>query len=162
MIAPTFEISVRPAVHAMPDAGHHRVVHGGMTERAGHPKPRDVVVRVDHGLEAHDRVHFQQRHRRRGALEVDLFEDARRQRVGIDLESDFERGRRVNALLNNLVQTQRVGPELLVTKGVEAEDALALGDQNQDGATTSDRILPLRIRRAASGCRIREQRPMWP
>ena len=42
--------------------------------------------------------------------------------------ASFERGRRVHGLLDDLVQTECVGPQLLVTKGIEAEDALAVGD----------------------------------
>ena len=99
-----------------------------MTERAGDAKPRDVIVRVHGGLEAHDGIHLEQRDRRRRALEIDLLEDARRQHVRVHFEPDLERGRRIDVLLDDLVQAELVGPELLVTEGVEAKDALALGD----------------------------------
>ena len=129
MMAPTFEIAVRPAVLPAADAGHHRVVDGGVTERAGDAEPRDVIVRVHGGLEADDGVHLEQRHRRRRALEIDLLEDPGGQRVRVHLEPDLERRRRVHALLDDLVQAERVGPELLVAEGLEAEDLLALGDE---------------------------------
>ena len=51
------------------------------------------------------------------------------QHVRVHLEPDLERGRRVDALLDDLVQAERVGPELLVAEGIEAEDLLALGDE---------------------------------
>ena len=100
-----------------------------MTERARDAEPRDVIVGVHGGLKADDRVHLEQRDRRRRALEIDLLENAGRQHVGVDLEPDFERRRRIDALLDDLVQAQRVGPELLVAERVEAEDLLALGQE---------------------------------
>ena len=100
-----------------------------MAERAGDAKPHDVIVRVHGGLDAHDGIHLEQRDRRRRALEIDLVEDSRRKNVRVHLEPDLECRRRVHVLLNDLVQAERVGPELLVTKGIEAEDALALGDE---------------------------------
>ena len=102
-----------------------------MTERAGDAKPRDVIVRVHGGLDAHDGIHLEQRDRRRRALEIDLFEDPGGQHVRVDFEPDLERGRRVHALLDDLVQTERVGPDLLVAEGIEAKDALALGDEGR-------------------------------
>ena len=56
-------------------------------------------------------------------------EDARRQRVGIDLQPDGESGQWVDMLLDNLVQSQRVGPQLFVAERIEAEYAPAFGDQ---------------------------------
>ena len=63
-----------------------------------------------------------------GTLEIDLLEDAGRQRVRVHFEPDLERRRRIDVLLDDLVQAERVGPELLVTERVEAENALALCD----------------------------------
>ena len=54
MMGAHIEISVRPAVLAPTDARHDRVVHGGMTERAGDAKPRDVIVGIHRSLQTHD------------------------------------------------------------------------------------------------------------
>jgi hypothetical protein len=126
---PDVQISIRPAVLPMTDARHDRVVHGRVAEGAGDAEAHDVIVRIHRGLQTHDGVHLEQRDRRRRALEIDLREDPRRQHVRVHLEPDLERRRRVHALLDDLVQAERVGPELLVAKRVEAEDALALGDE---------------------------------
>ena len=112
-----------------------------MAERAGDAEPRDVVVRIDGGLQADDRVHLEQRDRRGRALEIDLLEDAGGQRVGVHFQPDLERRRRIDALLDDLVHAELVGPELFVTEGLEAEDALALGE--------------LRGRRLLAGSRLR-------
>ncbi len=110
---------------------------------------------------AHDRVHLEQRDRRRRALEIDLFEDPGGQHVGVHLEPDLERGRRVHALLDDLVQTERVGPELLVTEGVEAEDAS--GRRRRDQMTRRPRMTfcPFRIRQVQLRLSVRAG-PMWP
>ena len=92
------------------------------------PKPGDVIVGIHRGLQAHDGIHLEQRDRRGRTLEIDLLEDAGRQRVRVHFEPDLERGRRIHVLLNNLVQAKLVGPELFVAEGLEAEDALAFGD----------------------------------
>jgi hypothetical protein len=102
------------------------VVHGGVTQRAGHAQPRDVVVRVHGGLDAHDGIHLEEGYRRGGTLEIDLVENSRGQNVGVHLEPDFQRGGRIHGLLDDLVQAKLVGPELLVAEGLEAEHPLAL------------------------------------
>ena len=61
------------------------------------------------------------------------FEDLWGQHVRVHFEPDLERHRRIHVLLDDLVQAERVGPELLVTKGVEAEDTLALGEEGGGG-----------------------------
>ena len=99
-----------------------------MTERAGDAKPRDVIVGIHRGLQAHDGIHLEQRDRRGRTLEIDLLEDAGRQYVRVHFEPDLERSRRIHVLLNNLVQAELVGPELFVTERLEAKNALALGD----------------------------------
>ena len=97
------------------------------------PSARDAIVRVHGRLEAHDGIHLEQRDRRRRALEIDLLEHAWRQHVRVHFEPDLQRGRRIDAFLDDLVQAKRVGPQLLVAERVEAEDALALGDKAADG-----------------------------
>src|SRR5512146_3389492 len=64
-----------------------------------------------------------------GLFRSTFWENPRWQDISVDLEPDRERRRRVHALLDDLVHVERVGPELLVTKRIEAEDALALGDR---------------------------------
>ena len=98
-----------------------------MTERAGDAEPRDVIVGIHRRLQTHDRIHLEQRDRRRRTLEIDLLEDAGRQHVRVHFEPDLQRRRRIHALLNDLVQAELVGPELFVTEGFEAKNALALG-----------------------------------
>ena len=97
-----------------------------MTERARDAKPRDVIVGVHRGLNAHNCIHLQERDRRCRALEIDLLKNSRRQHVGVHLEPDFQRRRRVDVLLDHLVHAERVCPELLVAKSVEAKDVLTL------------------------------------
>jgi hypothetical protein len=87
-----------------------------------------VIVRIHRGLQTHDRIHLEQRDRRGRTLEIDFLENAGGQHVGVHFEPDLERRRRIHVLLNNLVQTERVGPELFVTERLEAKSALALGD----------------------------------
>jgi hypothetical protein len=123
--------------------------------------------------EAHDRVHLEQRDRRRRALEIDLVEDSLRQRVRVHLQADLQRSRRVHALLDDLVQAKRVGPELLVAECLEAEDALALGDEggftllSHRAGWRRRRLRPLgsRLRRSACADRCsrdqREHDPRW-
>jgi hypothetical protein len=100
-----------------------------VTEGAGHTELCDVVVGVHCGLNADNCIQLEQRDRRRRALEIDFLEDPWRQHRRVHFESDLERGERVDALFDNLVQAQRGGPELLVTKRVEAENPLAFGDE---------------------------------
>ena len=64
-----------------------------------------------------------------GILEIHFLEDARGQHFGIDLEPHLERGGRIDLLLHHFVQPELVGPELLVTKGVETENFFALADE---------------------------------
>ena len=90
-----------------------------------------MVVRVHGRLNADDRVHLEQRDRRCRTLEVDLVENPWRQRRRVHFEADLECRNRVDVLFDNLVQTQLVGPELLVTKGVEPEHALPFGHQSR-------------------------------
>jgi hypothetical protein len=87
-----------------------------------------VIVGIHLGLQAHNGIHFEQRDRRCRTLEIDLFEDSGGQYVRVHFESDLERGRRIHVLLDNLVEAERVGPELFVAEGVETKNALALGD----------------------------------
>ena len=128
MMAPTLRSRLGQPSMPAADAGHHRVVDGRVAERAGDAESRDVVVGVHGGLEAHDGVHLEQRHRRRRALEIDLVEDAGGQRLGVDLEPDLERRRRIDALLDDFVQPELVGPDLLVAEGIEAKDLSAFVD----------------------------------
>ena len=99
-----------------------------MTERAGHSDACQVIVGVNGCLEADDRIHLQQRDGRRRALEIDLVEEPGRQDVRVDFQPDLERGRRIHALLDHLMQPQLVGPHHFVAEGVEAKHPLALGD----------------------------------
>ena len=96
---------------------------------------RWIVPFDDLGLEPDDRVELEQRHGRRGVLEIDFVEDAGRQRVGVDLETDRERGQRVDGALDDFVEAKGVGPEALVAEGVEAEDLAP-----RDGIPGRDRI----------------------
>ena len=63
-----------------------------------------------------------------GLLRSTFSQDSRRQHVGVHLESDLQRRRRVHVLLDDFVHAQLVGPELLVAEGLEAEDPLPLGE----------------------------------
>jgi len=60
------------------------------------------------------------------AAVLDALHDGGGQRVGIDLQADRERGRRVDRGADHLVHAQRVGPLRFVAERVEAEDLLAL------------------------------------
>jgi hypothetical protein len=99
-----------------------------MAERAGHSHARQVIVGVNRRLEADDRIHLQQRDRRRRALEIDLLEEPGRQDVRVHLQPDLQRGCRIHALLDDFMQPQLVGPHRFVAEGVEAKHPLALGD----------------------------------
>ena len=96
-----------------------------MAERAGDAEPGDVVVGIHRRLQADDRIHLEQRDRRGRTLEIDLLEDPGGQHVRVHLEPDLEGRRRIHVLLDDLVHAERVGPELLVTEGLESKDALA-------------------------------------
>ena len=83
---------------------------------------------VDRPLHTDDGIQAQQFDRHRRIRQINLArakrrDDVRRQRVDIDLEPDRQRGRRIDRR-DDLVHAQHVGPELLVAKGVEAEDRL--------------------------------------
>ena len=99
-----------------------------MTQRAGDAESRDVIVGIDSGLQANHGIHLEQRHRRRRTLEIDFLQDAGRQCVSIDFEADFQGGGRIDTLLDDFVEMERVGPQLLITERVEAKDALTLCD----------------------------------
>ena len=64
-------------------------------------KPGDAVVGVHSDVAAHHRIHLERRDRRRRALEIDLVENPRRQRVRIHSQSDRERRLRIHALFNH-------------------------------------------------------------
>ncbi len=88
-------------------------------------------------------------------------ENPRGQDVGVDFEPDRERRRRVHALLDDLVHVKRVGPELLVTKRIEAEDALAVGDRIDRASPRDRRSSGRRVFRCVStergACRHHQQ-----
>ena len=65
------------------------------------------------------------------------------QHVRVHFEPDLERGRRIHVLLDDLVQAELVGPELLVTEGLEAKNALALGDLGGAAPRRRSRSVPL-------------------
>ena len=56
-------------------------------------------------------------------------EDAGRQYVRVHFEPDLERSRRIDVLLDDLVQAKLVGPELLVAHGIKPEYLLTVGDE---------------------------------
>jgi hypothetical protein len=80
----------------MTDPGHDRVIHGGMTQRAGDAKPRDAIVGVHRGLESDDGVHRQHGDRGRRTPEIDCLEDAGWERVRVHLEPHLQRRGRVH------------------------------------------------------------------
>ena len=71
MIAPTLRSRFGQPSLAVTDPWHDGVVDGRVTQRAGDAERSDVIVRVDGGLDADDGIHFQERYRRRRALQVD-------------------------------------------------------------------------------------------
>jgi len=105
-----------------------------VTERAGDAESRDAIIGVHRGLNTNDSVHLQQRHSGRWALEINLAKDAGGQNSRIDLQADFERSRRIDALLDDFMQPELVGPELIVAKGVKSKDLLSLRDKASGGS----------------------------
>jgi hypothetical protein len=154
------EIAIRPPVHPMADARRGGVIHGGMTQGAGDAQLDDVIGRIHRGLYAHDRVHLEQGHRGGRALQVHRAQDTRRQDIGIDFEPDLERGGRVDGLLHNFVQAERVRPEGLIAERVEAKGFPAIGHGigHRDGAIGPGRDrLRLLASRAARGQENRQE-----
>ena len=123
------QLAVRPPVLPAPDAGHHGVVNGGVTERAGDSETRDVIRGVDLGLHPDNRVHLEKGDGRGRALEVDLVQNTWWKSVCIHLEADLERRGRVDRFLDDVVQVKRVGPELLVAKRLEAKNLPPVGNR---------------------------------
>jgi hypothetical protein len=101
-----------------------------VAERAGDADAHERVAPVDRlhvSLHADDGVELQEGERRGRAVQVDLaggdgILHRLRERVGVHSQADGQRDRRRHRLLDDLVHAERVGPELLVAEGVEAED----------------------------------------
>src|SRR5215204_7793950 len=96
-----------------------------MAEGARDPDRLELGAR-DPPDQADDRVELDQLHRGGGTIQVARDEEVRRQCRGVHLETDGECGRRAHRRLDDLVQAQGVGPELLVAERVEPKDLLAL------------------------------------
>jgi hypothetical protein len=119
------EVAVRPPIEAIADTRQDRVVDGRVAERAGDADARDRSV-DDGAAHADHRVQPDQRDRGGRIVEVRGREHLRRNGGRIDLEADRE-GRLRRQRLDQLVEPQRVGPQLLVAERVVPEDALAVG-----------------------------------
>jgi hypothetical protein len=120
-----------PTIAPTSDAVRQRVVNRRVTERAGDADAGQLSVIIHLPLHADDSVEFQQRDRRGwihqkivgvGANRVDHF---RRQRFDIDLESDTERGDRIDCR-DHLVHAKHGGPQLLIAERVEAKNLASL------------------------------------
>src|SRR4030095_3964164 len=125
IMAPTVR-SVAPTIEPAAYAGRQRVVHRRVTEGAGDAEFGDVILLVNGGLNAHDRIQFQQRHGRRGTREIDSLENSLGQYRRVNLETDAQRRCRIYALFYDLVKTKCVGPELVVAVGIETKDVAAV------------------------------------
>jgi hypothetical protein len=75
-------------------------------------------------------IHRQERDCGGRAREIDFLEDTGWQRVRVNLEPDLQCSRGIHVLLHDLVQVKRVGLDLLVAEGLEAEHALAFRDNH--------------------------------
>src|SRR5690242_19065952 len=120
----------------MADSRGEGVVDGRVTERTGDADAREIVVRVDRADDTDDRAELEERDGGRGIIEVDLPRLERRlhcrwERVDVDFEADRQRRLRTHATLDDLIELERVGPEGLVTIGVEAKNGLALGNERR-------------------------------
>jgi hypothetical protein len=106
-----------------------------VTQRAGDAharQPHPAIDRLHLPHHAHDRVEIQ-RQRRLRVFQVNRarhqgFEHLLRQRVHVHLEPQLQRRHRVQAFFDHLVHVQAVGPLLLVSERVEAEDVLSRRD----------------------------------
>jgi hypothetical protein len=104
-----------------------------MTERARDPHAYELVLPTDrlHGsADADDGVELEQGHRRGRALEADgavlnSLHDRRGERIRIHFESHREGGSWIDGALDDVVHVERVGPERLIAKRLEAKDGLA-------------------------------------
>ena len=119
---------VRPAVQAMADAGRQRVVHGGVTQRAGDAETRHLAEVVDFGADTDDGIQLQQGDGDGGVGEAlagaDRRDDFGWQRVDVDLEAEAKCRNRGNCA-DHVVHLQDVGPQLLVAERVLAKDLSA-------------------------------------
>src|SRR6266550_2099633 len=100
-----------------------------MTERAGNPESRQVVLSIDGGhsaVESDHRIQLEKSDSRGGIVEINFAAlycrgDICRNGVGIDFKADGESHRRTDGSLNDFVHARCVCPELLVTEGVKSE-----------------------------------------
>src|SRR5687767_14572288 len=102
-----------------------------MTEGAGNADGFELTAAIHAPDDADYGVQREQRERHRWIAEVELARrqgvaDRSGQRLGVDLETDLERRRRRDGG-DRTLHLQRVGPQLLVAKRVEAEDRPAVG-----------------------------------
>jgi hypothetical protein len=100
-----------------------------VTERAGDANSGDVIVGVHGCLNTHNSVHLEQRSRRRRTLKIDFSEDPGRQHVRVYFQPYLERRRGIHILLDDLMQAEFVGPELLVAHGIKPEYLFTVGDE---------------------------------
>jgi hypothetical protein len=118
-----------------------------VAQGAGDADSDQLSLLVHRTLHADDGIEAQELNRHRGIGQVDLAgaqgaDDRLRKSLEIDLQADRERRGRIDGR-NDLVHSQHVGPELLVSEGVEAEDVLP---------ARRDRARPLPIVREARQC----------
>jgi hypothetical protein len=120
------EVAVGEAVDARAHPRSDRVIDGRVAQRAGDAHRRQVARRVEEADDAEHGVLLDERQRDRRIVEVHAavlqrLELRARERVGVDLEPEPERGRRAQRR-HRLVEVELTAPEGLIAERVEAED----------------------------------------
>jgi hypothetical protein len=137
----------------------HRVVDRRVAEGAG-DADRLQAAAAHLSRDAEDRVEADQLHGGCRVVQVVRRQEPWRECGRVDLEADAESRHRAHRRLDDLVQVQRVRPELLVAVGVEAEDRLAVhglragggpGDRHADRQDQSERRAHWALEEAKSG-----------
>ena len=140
------QIAIGPAVEAAPDAGHERIVDGGMAQRTldayGFER---LAVFIEESGHAQHRVGLEQQQGVGRIVEIDLAgfdggRDVLRYRLHVDFQTELERLFRAHPrsysselpALERLVQLDLATPEILTSKRVVTEDLQALGQQALD------------------------------